>query len=259
MKMMKILFCLLLVPIALRAEQLKVVSHFETQNVRFRSMVGPISDNGFEKMALDYLESKETTLGLVLVYGSLNDRARAGPGSLDHCAYSLWRSKLEAMNVSAHCPHIMEAVKIGSSIIITKLDRDCKRTQKRVAGTSDPLDLQIGETKLRILNLGFSRASTSPADRRLWAGLALKTNGAVSVDLARSALIQIRELTGAEYLMVELRSDIWFKGSCGFPVFFPFEDRPKSPDVAEYAKTMYSTCMALGATDLRCSESKSSP
>lgn len=239
-----------------QANGLEVVSGLEYQTIRYRAVVGDLTQETFESMALEYLSAREVTLGLFVAYASMEDRASAGPGALDHCPYSLWSSKLERLNRTKACPRLMEAAKLGPNILLLQLNRDCKRTSKLILGKSNPLELPVFGGELEVLDIGFSRLSSSPKERRLWSGFGLRSHGMISTEVAKAAIAEIQRATGVQRIMVELRSDLWFKGSCGFPTFFPFEERPKPPTAAEFSKTGSVSCMAFSGGDVRCSERK---
>jgi hypothetical protein len=153
----------------------------------------------------------------------------------------------------------MEAAKLGNSIVVVTLSSSCERTERLLRGERNPLELSVGERKLQILDIGFWPISSNRNERRLWAGFDLRSDGSISVELAKAAIGEIRRDTGGERLVVELRPELWFKGSCGFPAFFPFEQRPEPPSVAAFSSTSYVSCMAPNVRGMRCFESKSSP
>lgn len=243
----------------LSATDLKLVSDLEGQNVRYRSVVGELTEAAFERLASSLLEPASVTLGAVDSYGSLQDSVIAGPRGFDHCSYGHWRSVLGG--VQAKCPSMKQAAKIGSDVVVRSVDRNCQRSVKLLQGNSDPLLLTLDGAQIEILEMSFGPLTSEAKERRIVVHVYARTNRAASAKLAKALTGRIRDLTNAKNVGVELRSDLWFITDCGFPVLYPFEERPKVPTADEFSRTRYASCGVFESThgEIRCFEGTSRP
>ena len=226
---MKTLYLALVAVGLLLADDLKVISELAGPHVRYRSVAGKLTDQAFEAIASQFLGPQNITLGAIAVYGTLRDHVLAGPRGFDHCSYGHWRSVIDRFDPQQGCPEVKEATKIGSSIVIRSVDHGCRRSSRLLQGKAGPLDFVVAGTVIRVLGMSFSRPMGKSNERRVRVELYARSSGAVSVELAKGLIAQIRETTGVGEFGVELRSDQWFITDCGFPALFPFEDQPKAP------------------------------
>jgi hypothetical protein len=243
---------------SLQAANLKVISDLESEHIRYRSLIGSITEEQFESVALELLQPRRITLGKVAIYGSQEDRVLSGPRGFDHCAYNHWRSVVT--NPKPGCPVVREALKVGSGIVVRSVDHECRRTTKVLRG-KDPLTLDAAGQKFELLDISFSRPMGDENRHRLRAGLYVRTDGALSATVARSLTARVIDLTGVTEISVELRADSWFITDCGFPARFAFEGQKQIPTAEEFAKTKYASCGSFQFTHgrIQCFDGTSHP
>jgi hypothetical protein len=230
----------------------------EGDHVRFRALIGPMSKQGFLAAASDFLGSKAITLGVLVSYGSWRDYNLAGPGPVgDHCGYRLWRSMFDDYRpAQTGCVAVQEAVKVGSAILYRSLDGKCRRISELVQGQASPLDLLVDGNHLEILEMHFHRPIGKENLRHVGADLFVRTNGHVTVSLAKAVVARLEAVTGAPDIDVILRPDSWFFDVCGFPAVYPFEDMAKVPSEEEFHRTRYIACGLFAPSSIRCIEPK---
>ncbi len=259
---MRFVFLTLLAVGSLSADDLKLISDVKGQHICYRSFVGDITEGAFELMASELLGSPEVSLGALAAYGSLSEHVLAGPRGFDHCGYGHWRAVIDGYEKSLPgCPRVKEATKIGSGIIIRTVDRDCQRSTKVLQGKGDPLHLQVTGVNIEVMEMAFAPLASGGNEDQVVVHLYARTDGSVSVELAKALAAEIRDSTGAREIGVELRSDKWFITDCGFPALFPFENLRGIPSADEFSQTKYAYCGLFGSFqgEIRCFEGMSHP
>ena len=256
---MKLLPLTLLVSGILAAEGPRLITDFSGPNVRYRCIIGKISQPEFRETASKLLNGRGVKIGALAAYGSLHDQVVAGPRGEDHCGYDRWRSVLDSFDRTENrCPSVQEAVKIGEEILYRSVDHNCQRTTDLLQGHANPLELLISGTRADVLDVSFSRAIGKANEHRIAAQVYVRTReAAVSESLARAITTLLKNKTGVTDLTVELRMDAWFFSECRFPALFPFEDLPKLPTRQEFQATRYVSCSAFDPWPIRCFESAS--
>lgn len=256
---MRVLMLALVAVGFLSAADLKTVEDLEAGNLRYRCMIGKLPKEEFARTASLLLDRTEIALGAVALYGSVRDRLFANSHGLEGCGYDEWKGFTDRNDPWRDgCPEVQEAVKIGPNILLRTVDRDCRKSTSLVKGNADPLELVVNGKRVRVLHVSFSGGVGKGDKRWVGADMALRTDGAVSPELARAVTTQLKAQTRATYLSIILRSDLWFFESCG-PVIFPFEPRPRTPSKAEWYGTKYAVCVASGDGPMQCYESASRP
>jgi len=236
------------------AADLQVISDYQGENIRHRTLIGKLSKSEFVALASEFLKSQEIRAGTIAIYGSARDRVLTGPYGVDHCGYDLRRTIMDHNYQPPGCPEVKEAVKIGSAIVVRTLDSDCRRSSDLIRGTTNPLILDGSGTKLEILHLALSQNLG-----RVGVQAYVRTKSSVNTLAARSLTERVQALTGVRDVFVSLRSDAWFFNECEFPTLFPFEIQGKVPTREEWYKTKYAVCTALSQWPTNCFESASRP
>jgi len=231
---------------------LKIVGESIGGGVRSRTYVGRISKTDFSKMVWQLLGPESVKLGKIVVYGSDSARAIAGPLGVDHCGYGSWRACIDAYDRGRlGCPEVYEAAKIGANIVVRTADRSCHREEHLLQGRTSPLRMVVAGTKVEVLDMevGYGKFGAS-------GGFAVRSQGAASEEIARAVLTEIRARTGMRDFGVMLRADKWFFTSCGFPVFYPFEEL-ELPSNEDYLRSKFAYCGSSGSWPVRCFSSAS--
>ena len=256
---MRILLLFVLVAASSRAADLQIVTDFQGENVRYRALIGKLTNAEFVVLASEFLKSNEITVGAIAVYGSARERVLAGPLGGDHCGYDTRRATIESNDHRPGCPEVKEAIKIGSAMIVRTLNADCRRSSDLIQGDTNPLILDARGEKVEILHLSFSRPIGRSNLRRIGVQLYVRAASGGSVDAAKAITETFRTATRVRDLSVELRSDSWFFNDCQFPVQFPFEAQERTPTRAEWYKTTYAVCSTSEQWPIRCFASESRP
>lgn len=235
------------------AAELKTLVYLEGGGIRYRSAIGRPSQAEFDKLAGEFLGSAAVKLGAIAAYGSLTDHVLAGPRGEDHCSYEAWRTLVDRHDIGpTGCPEVQEAIKIGDSIVIRRVDRSCRRSLSVLRGQRNPLEVPLSGRVVEVLDVSFARPMGTQNRNRISADLYLRTSGAVSEDLASAMTVHMRALTGIEYLGVRLRSDVWFVTACRFPALYPFGDQPRIPSKEEFQDMKQVACFASPSRPIRC-------
>jgi hypothetical protein len=241
------------------AEGVATLTDMEGGGIRYRSMVGDMDQASFRRLAVDFLSAPTVKLGVIVLFGSPQDSALAGPRQQDHCTYDNWRALVETHTRSDECPAVQEAIKIGSRIAVRRVDRTCRRSTTVLAGDGSPLDLVVTGKRYEVLEVSFSRPIGERNSGRISANLYLRAPSGVSTGTAHTVTTHIRHLTNASYLGVRIRPDAWFVPDCGFPADYPFDNRGKLPtkEAVEAVKT--AACFVSGAWPIRCFQGTGRP
>ena len=232
----------------LQGADLKIVADLQGSHARHRSIVGNVTDDVFEKMALEFLGSNDVTLGTFVVYGSVQDRVAAGPRGFDHCSYGHWRAMVDNYEEShSGCPAIKEAIKIGSDTIIRTVRADCRRTSRVVQGATSPLRLEIEGEHVEVLALQLGPLTNSSKDHRIVVNVFSRTDSPLTANLAKALTSRLVGLTGVSSIGVVLRGDAWFVTDCAFPAVYAFENRGKIPTLDEVARLPSAGCFLFSS------------
>jgi hypothetical protein len=226
------------------AQDVKTVSDFEGERVRYRVVEGGVAPADFAKMAADFLGPGGVTLGVLTAYGSPQARAVAGAADAAQCDYESWRSRVTAYDrTTLGCPEVQQAIKIGSSVVVRRLGKDCRRSRE---AATNPLDLMIGGASFETLHVMVGSGGA--------ARFYVRTDRPPTGKLAKSVLSRLTAATGVRNLTVTLRADKWFYDDCGFPAFFPFED-VEIPSRQAYLRTKSAICAMDAGGSVQCAES----
>jgi len=217
----------------LQANPVKLLGEHKSGPIRYSVQVGELEEEAFTAAAIGLLAPPEVKFGRVVRYASeaaalVVERA----SRLTGCSWEALVTDAVANDVRIppeRCPEVMEAIKIGSSIVRRSVDAKCRVKKELIAGTSDPLWIEIGSAHHEVLALqvrkreGVGRKSH---EVKLSAQLFVRTKVRLSTELAKAILEQISSLCPMEDLFVILRNDAAFFGSCMFPSPYLF-DGPK--------------------------------
>jgi hypothetical protein len=239
----------------LTAADFKTVADLQGVHARQRVIVGSVTEEAFDKMALELLGRDTVTLGKLVDYGSVQDQVAAGPRGFDHCSYGHWRAVADAYAKShSGCPVVKEAVKIGANIVVRTVGQDCQRTQRVLQGGADPLRVKIDGENVDLLGVELGPLTSAAQEQRITWHVYARTRPPITAELAKALTSRLIRLAGEDTISVALRPDAWFVTECGFPAVYPFEDRGRVPALGELAAAQSAVCSNFTTTGkIQCS------
>lgn len=236
----------------LLASDVRVVSDLSgPPQVRYRCLIGQVERQRFTSMATEFLRPEGVTLGMLAAYGTNWQHFVAGPRMLASGSYEGAQWLLKQYDIDRNgCPEVQQAVKLGSSILLRWMDRNCNSGKQLLQGKANPLEMVVGGKMVQLLELAFWHPTVGEEQQSVnLVGIFARISGTPSVSHAKAILAQVQAITRTDTLALTLRSDPWFYGAGDFPVLFPFEGRPKFPTREEYDGASQVYCSSLGGTD----------
>ena len=245
-------------PQTLSAASSPVKAIWRTQNDHALTLglVSKMSQAEFRRIALRTLSPADIRVATLRVYPTIDDWQRAkGLGGTD-CEYENWRAALERRGLTARpliCPEVSEALKIGGSILVRRIDKRCRSTQAILQGDRDPLQVTLPSFKFRILDVfiqPISEERLANKDKFSPITFFAQTTNEPSVEDARELLTHFLNMGIGENVSVAVRKDPWYISDCVFPVLFLFDTLQRTaPSRKEY----------LGSKEARCVKQKQWP
>jgi hypothetical protein len=236
----------------LLASDVRVVSDLSgPPQVRYRCLIGKLGRQQFTSMATEFLRPEGVTLGMLAAYGTERQREIAGPRLLDFGSYTGSQWLLKEYDIDRNgCPEVQQAVKLGSSILLRWMDRNCNSGKQLLQGKTNPLEMVVAGKMVHLLELAFWNPTVGEEKQSVdLVSFFARTSETPSVSRAKAILAHVQVITRTEKLALTLRSDSWFYGAGDFPVFFPFEGRPKFPTLEEFNRAPQVHCSSFGGKD----------
>lgn len=132
-------------------------------------------------------------------------------------------------------------------------------TEKLVAGTEDPTRFRALGTTFQLLHLRLTKPGPALQAPCYVLSVYLKASPTVSIAACLAVLEQIRKLTAACQLHLEVRPDAWFLEDFHFPAVFPFQQNLAMPNKAQFMLAPRVSCGFSEHSGVQCSGSSFRP
>jgi len=256
---MRFLAFLLTLQVAIASSNVRAL--WDTQNgpVYTAGVVGAISASEFSAEALRRLAARSIRIGTFVAYPTQEDWLRGkGYGGTD-CMYENWRAELERRRLTIRplrCPEVSQAIKIGTVIVVRRINANCEIVREIVQGGADPLQLDLSGSRYSVLDVviqPLTKEQVAAKDMFSPIHIFARTDGQITPERAGELLQYIKTLSHADDMTVILRNDQWFVTECDFPVLFLFDGVPSAmPSKEEALNARKAVCVALKQWPVRC-------